>query len=980
MTTVTDRDIIEQIKQLNFNPSEIHRVILNGIQQSSAGITLYNPSNPMMATIESGILTSTAVLEEIQAITRPLYAPVVDNWEDLYLHQQDEDINEMNSQPSEATVNFFMSIEELKKKAVPLASNSDIKMIEFPRHTQITVGDYKLMLKFPITIRINSFGNISIKYDLSGEAVLGNITNALINYSFIRYNDIDAITFPVEVVQVELASSILPVSQTSGFRKVLKINDKLFKLKAYTRFNQNSEWIEIDVTRRMRALNKNRTTMQLIEGNNQVTIQIPIFYLINGMMGTEVRIEIYTTKGAVEHSLVNYNEASYSMKYFDYNNKNNQYAGILGSFSIMRIYSADSLVGGRNRLSFDEAKKRVINRSSISEGVPITELELSNKLLDYGMSSTKIIDDVTDRIYAASRLIPPPTSEITVTGVGCNVQTHQITFEELEALDTVRGNGNRLTVLPTTLYNVDNGVLKVVNNLDVQRYTNPALTTPEALATWANSNKLVYSPYFYVHDIAQNEYTVRPYRLDNPMITKKITVNENATLQLDASIYNYELFANEDLTGYTLYLGLAVGQNFKTLSVNNISLQITYLDDTGNNRYHLNGVLDTAIDASTGRPVGDNYIYRFDLTTDWDIDEDHNLILNDSRVPVPLEGTMDVFVIIKDYRPDGFIGTQMDSITSVSSLANYDGQTTQDALIQERLTIKLGTYMSNLWNRARTTIRDADYKRYTENVPATYTENVYKRDANGVIEYGYVDGKVVPLYLYRKGDVVEIEGVIQYKHRVGDIVLENGEPVYLNGLRGLTRQFDLVVMDGLYYLTTHTPTINYVKSVLNLIDGWVFNVLRDAISPELLERTTVYYHPKSTVGLIEVYTGNGVKTLVQSDQELYIQLYVGDVVYTNTDLRNSIEVSVKKIIQKVLESDSTISVSDLTRALMDNLGENIFGVDIKGFMNDEHNTITVVDSLTTPSLGKRLVVNSKLELVVEDSVEIEFIWHTRKTD
>lgn len=982
MTNITSRDITDQIKRLNFNPSEIHRVILQGIRENTEGaVTIFNPSNPMMQAIEPGILTPVAVLQEIKSITRAMYAPAADTWQELNLHMTDEDLNDLVSQPSGCTVTFFLSVAEINQKAIPLNGNEDVRVIEIPRHTQIRVGEYTLMLKFPFVIQVNRFGSISVKYDLSGEAILGRVRNALISHQFVRYNDIDAVSFPVEIVQVALSSQILPISPSSGFKQKIKLTDKLFKIKAYTRFSRDQAWIEIDTTRRMRVLNRNKATLQYVESNDQLIIQVPSFYTVNGMMGNDIRLDIYTTKGALEHPLVNYNEAAYKLDYFDPNNSNNQYAGILGSFSILKMYSADVLTGGRAGLDFNTMKDRVINRSTISEGLPITELELTNRLSDLGMSSTKVIDNVTDRIYAASRLVPPPTTNLTVTGIGCNVQTHQTTVTELAALSTVRDNGNRLTVLPNTLYNMVNGVLRVVDNNLVSTMIDPDVTSPETLSTWANQNELVFSPYFYVHDTANNEYEVRPYRLDSPDILGKVTVNENPTLQLSAGVFNYQIVANSDLSGYTLYLGIAVGKEFKEIPLSDISLQISYTDTSGENRYYINGELHTPIDVNTGRPVNDQYIYRFDFKTNWDINKEHQLIMSDSFLPVPLESEMDVFIIVKGYRPTGFTGTAMDNIINIYSLANYDGQSPQSALIQERLTVKLGAFMSNIWRRARSTISAADFKRYEENIPLLYDDDVFKLDANDVPETWYNPDthKIEPIYLHRKGDpVFKADGTPEYKHRIGDIVMENGQPVYKEGLRGLARQFDIVVMDGLYYLTTHEATLAYVKSVLDTIDEWVFDILRDKITPELLERTSVLYHPKSTVGLIEVYVENGIKTLVKSDQEFFLRIFVGDSVYTNIDLRRSMEYTSKKVLQDVLETRSTISVTDLTKTISDNLGTNALGIELKGFMGDEYNTITVIDALTTPSIGKRLSVNSKLELVVEDNVEIEFVWHSKR--
>ena len=983
MASLTTENLVEKIKNVNFNPNEIVRLFLKAAEEITNGeMAMFDGSNPTALAIEAGVITPAAVLQEIQLLTRAFYAPAIDNMEDLLLHVQDEDLAAMTNQPGGATINFILSVDEIKRKAIPLENNPDIKVIEFPAHTQVNIGEYSLMFKLPFTIRINKYGNISVKYNMDHDAFLGRVRNAVINYEYTRLQGMEVIKIPVEAVEVSLSSEVISLSPTTGFIKRIALKNKFFKLKAYTRFDNNSEWIEIDTTRRLRVLNKNRTTLQVQAIENELILSVPSFYFNNRMIGNSIRLDIYTTHGAVEHPLINYNDGAYEIRYFDYNNKNNEYAGLLGSLNVLKAFSTDIITGGRDALSFDELKNMVVNRSTITEGIPITELEIANKLAGLGFSTVKVRDNVTERLFAASRLLPAPEKGTTVTGIGCNVQSFQTTFNELSQLATSRENGNRVTVLPTTLYNVNNGVLEVVDANLVSQLMDSTRTAPENLAAWANANNLVFSPYHYVHDIANNEYTVRAYRLDDPKVNSKITINENPTLQLDAGIFNYELVTKPDGSGYALLLGLAIGENFKELDPANISVQIAYLDETGENRYYLNGDLVMAIDPNTGRPVDDNYIYRFDFNTNWDIDENHRLILNSGYLPLPLNVDMDVFIIVKDFAPTGFNKTEMDNIINVLSLDNYDGRGSQYALIQERLNVSFGKHMENLWVRSRTTIDAADVKRYEENVPAVYLDTVYARDRNMVIEMEYNDvtKRVEPKVLHAKGDPMfdEETGLPIYIHRINDTVLEHGQPVYKEGFRGLKRQFDLVVMDGLYYLTTHESTIQYVKDVLNVIDNWVFNIIGEQIKPELLERTAILYHPKSTVGLIEVFVESGVKVLVQSDQSLFVRFFVDKSVYSNMDLRNNMEVTAKTVIQKVLESKSTISHDDLTKELRNALGENLMGVELKGFMDDKYNTVTVANDLTTPSIGKRLSVNSKLELVVEDNVEFDFIWHGKK--
>lgn len=981
MANISTDDLMAKIAQYNFNPSEIVRLFLKATEEiTNGGVSFFDASNPTMLAVEAGVITPAACLQEIELLTRRLYSPAVDSWADLFLHMQDVDINEMTDQPGSVNVMFMLSVDEIRRRALPFNGNEDIRIIEFPAHTQVKVNDISLMFKYPFTIRINRYGNISVKYDLSSEGVLGTIDSAVINFEYTRFDNMDVIRIPIECVQVGLSSSVINVTPSSGFMHKVKLADKFFKVKAFTRFGDDDTWHELATTRRMKVLNKNQATLQIQVADGILLVKIPSFYFNNGMLGKSIRLDVYTTKGAIDHSLANYNDGAYQINYYDYNNKSNKYAGLLGSLSVLKVYSTDTILGGRNALTFNEAKNRVVNRSTITEGLPITELEINNKLSDLGFSTVKVKDNVTDRIFAASRLLPPPSDGLTVTGIGCNVQSYQTTIAELVKLKTVKNNGSRLTVLPTTLYNVDNGVLKVVDDTIVQDYIDPRKTAPENLSAWANANDLVFSPYFYVHDVSNNEYKVRTYRLDNPQVNSKITVNENPTLQLDAGVYNYQLIVKPDQSGYTLLLGLAVGTNFKEIPIGNISLQISYTDNGGTNRYYLEGSLATPIDSATGQPEGSNYIYRFDFNTNWDIDEDHRLILSDGYLPMPLETNLDVFIIVKDFEPAGFTKTAMDNIVNVNALDNFDGRGTQYALIQERLSISLGRYMENMWHRFRTTIDAADYKRYEENVPARYTSDVYKR-RNNIIETAYnsATGKVEPIVLFHKGDaVLDPETNLPiYTYKIGDIVKENGQPVYKEGLRGLKRQYDLIVLDGLYYLTTHENTVNYVKNILNVIDGWVFDILAAKVKPELLERTEILYHPKSTVGMIEVFVENGVKVLVQSNQSLYIKFFVNKAVHGNLDLRNTIEVTSKKVIQSVLESKSTISATDVTSALKAALGDNVMGIELKGFMGGVYNTITVVNELTTPSIGKRLSVNSKLELVVEDDVEFDFVWHNQ---
>ena len=227
MASLSTDNLIEKIKNVNFNPNEIMRLFLKATEELTNGeMSFFTADNPTVVAVEAGVITPAAILQEIQLLTRDFYAPAVDSWEGLFLHMQDEDYAVMTNQPGGATVTFILSVDEIKRKAIALENNPDVKVIEFPAHTQIVVGDYSLMFKLPFSIRINKYGNISIKYNLDNDPFLGRIRNAVINYEYTRLDGMEVIKIPIECVQVALTSQVIAVSPTPGFKQRIVIKHK----------------------------------------------------------------------------------------------------------------------------------------------------------------------------------------------------------------------------------------------------------------------------------------------------------------------------------------------------------------------------------------------------------------------------------------------------------------------------------------------------------------------------------------------------------------------------------------------------------------------------------------------------------------------------------------------------------------------------------------------------------------------------------
>lgn len=969
------------IKSLRANPTNIQGLICDVLEQSSNGeIRIVDPSNPMVFALETSVVNACNTIEEIENITRPMYKANVTSWDDLYLHMNDDDYLGRFASPGQATIMFFFSLDELKQVALPIYEGSEIKKLTIPRNSRIRVSGTVLTLLYPIDITIAPYGAYTVKYNVERKNPVQSIRDTLIQSEIRRDKQVEYLYFQVPMLQLDVITSTTVLSGIDGYQSELKFTDKFLYCRAYMR-NENENWQEIGVKHTPFHIDVTQPTLVVKVKDASVEVHFPQIYKNNGMLKDNLRIDIYTTQGDVNIPLGNLTQGSFETTWVDYDDvTKNKFSAALNGFSNLKIGSADEVTGGSEGRSFNEQRRRVVNRSNITDQLPITSEQLTNKLTDLGFSAVTVLDNVTDRKILASRLLPAPTDSSTVTGIGCSIQNQSISLAELAThTQTVRSNGPRLTVLPSTVYTLDNDLVKVVDHNQVATWRNPNLTSLDSLVNIVNSGRYFFSPYHYVHDTAGSEYAVRAYRLDNPSITGKVVDNENTSLLLTSNISGYFIEVNADSSGYKLYVQLEVSQSFKSLNVANVFMQMRISDENNRSYYWFNGKLETAVDSSTGRPLQDLYVYSFDLPTNWDINEKHQILIGDSEIPFPLESAVNLYTIVKDHFPAGAYQTSMDKDVKVSSLAGYNSNSLYTTVICERMSLKLGAHLEHLWTRARSTITADMYERYAVNIPSIYEQNVYDADANGnpIFTYNSELQKLDYVIIHHAGDpVLDEDGQPQYKHQAGDVVLDvNGEPVIVGGQKGILRQFDMFLLDGKYYFATHEATITYRESIKDTVDSWMVDLIKEMVSGELLGRTDIYYYPRSTVGDLKLLTDGNKEIYVPADQRFKVIYSVSETVDKNEDLKKNITRTTIATLYEVITSSTTISHSKITKALEDAIGNDQLGVSIEGWMEDKYRTVSILDQSVSPSIAKRLVITSNLELIVEDDVDVTFIVH-----
>ena len=184
-------------------------------------------------------------------------------------------------------------------------------------------------------------------------------------------------------------------------------------------------------------------------------------------------------------------------------------------------------------------------------------------------------------------------------------------------------------------------------------------------------------------------------------------------------------------------------------------------------------------------------------------------------------------------------------------------------ILSESIRIRLGHHLKWLWSRARTYADEVIYKRYTENVPMLYEEDVYAKDAVTGSIINIVDGKVKYNLVHRKGEqMTDNDGQLVWKHRQGDIMLDNnGQPI-IDRPRDIIRRLELMVIDATYWFATDDIAIEYRNELVDLFIDWIVSDLTP-INEKTLEQTGIYYYPSATMGQLKVMYNEGIETYIK---------------------------------------------------------------------------------------------------------------------
>jgi hypothetical protein len=966
MTTLTT--LKEQIQSYRYNPTKIQSAVLRMVREVSKGeLDIVDPSNPFVFLVEAAATVGASTMTESANNNRKQYAKAAQNFNDLYRHMHYGDFDDIFALPS--SVGFVMGFnkEELIARMVQVPG-TDIRKIIIPRNTTVTVGDTLFSLQYPIELRQMSHGGLQVVYDVEKTSPLKNIESNIIEWKPFRNGDgTEMIMFPVALDQFSIRSYNETITAAMKFSVTKSISDQFYYCRVWREVALNV-WEEIETTYSQDIYNNNAVTAIVKVADKQVTVEIPIVYIKSGMISGKVRIDVYETKGPLSLDLSGFDQRQFVINWQAVDkSEQNEFVSPLKAMNTAVAYSGGQTKGGRNAMTFEALKERVISNGFGPKLLPITPAQAQKRLERQGYNIVKSIDNVANRVFAATRPMPLPRDTDLITSASAGVHTLTETIERLGILSTAYQNNECVTLSPKTLYRIERGILKVCSDSEVA-LLNSMPGDKKALAITEGS--YFYSPFHYVLDTDHNTFASRAYYLDTPKINSRSFIAENDLTLLQVSTGSSQIRRTE--SGWEVIIVTRSSQEWKDLGDEEVFVNMGFQPDRSGDYAYVPGVF-------LGKTEEGERAYRFDIKTSYDIDANNGVQLTNAMMyeesaqflRTKLQQEFDLFYSTTRIMPSTWSPASFDPMIGLFLLPFGSV-----GISRERLDITLGYALTNLWTRGSTVVGEADYAKWDVDVPATYENDVYETDPVTGASFKIIDGELVYTKTHSAGDPVMRDGEQVYKYRKGDIKRDAyGKPMVVGGRR-LTRQIDLFLLEAPYYFATNKAALDYRQQLVDTIVQWIAEDLK-VIGQALLDKTSIFFYPVQNVGTVDVIHGPGLKSTINAGQFFNLKVYVRDAVYKNDKLRDSLSRITVLTINDCLKA-KTVSNSQIIDALKKAYGTDVLSFDIEGLGGEAKLAIcTMTDDSARLTLRKRLEYRADQTFALREDVNVEFISHER---
>lgn len=963
----------QDLENLGNNPQRGINLVINEVENNyfAGTVSLNSKAHPAILMIDLILAGDHGFINRLADAHSKIFMDHARNVTDLSRNMSDEDRFGLFAMPAESTMQFAINVDSFQDiaKDFTIQNGSSVtigKKILIPKDTVIPVTGYPFTVNNGIEIRYTERTGYQVVYDDTYNNPFSPIETNLLVKDFKISNGRKYLIIDIPVKQLDIkATENITSNEGSGCRGVIEYPDYLYGVRAF--LVKNNVLTEILVTYNQDVFNPLTPTLALglDTVNKRFNYEMPDVYVSNGLGTGTIRIYTYTTKGILEKDLRDTPTKDISPLYQDFTygvGNLNDYSAPLRNAPGVAWVMAGTIAGGSNPIPFNTIKQNLINGRR-SRATPITEDNLEGRVEEYGYSAVRVIDYMTRRSYSVSKELPVQSNKGFYAPMSCYVGSHLGSANDLIASGVVLDNGQRITIPHNVLFDITNPTIKLVNQITKNSYL--SMTNPQLVDLMVNST-LVYTPFYYVMDMTNQQAVLRTYHLDGPVVNKQTFTSETSSLGIELGVGSIAIDHQDD--GYLVTVITKSSDAYKQIDNNLLGVQLSIEPQDTNSLASIKGEL-TRITEDKER------VWEFKIGSSFDIDVNDIIYFNNftqfgsvqSRTGSALKTDLTfIFTVTGDP-----LVNPSDTNAKIDSTLFADEQV---AIIETKYNVTLGKLLGNLYSRIRPLVGEAQYLHYSADVPVTYEANVYKRDpVTGNLVFDVNKEVVIE---HKAGDVKYNEdGTPQLLYRGGiDIVYENGVPVEV-APRDLKHHWDFIAFDANYFFSDDVYDVDFRLASKNYFTN---NINQDMVgfSSIALDRTTLFYQPRSKLGYQKVVINNNLESFLKQDLSFTVTFYLTANGFTNQNLKDALTKKTPQVINEALFNSTTIGVSNFTGELMTNAGQEVVSVKISALSGDsEVDVISNVDSLTGFSVRKELALTGDGGLSVKETIDTIFMQH-----
>lgn len=952
MKTTATATLLNNMQLYYSNPSAALTNTLNVLEEALDGMDIVDVTNPFVALLECAATGHAAHILKSESLNRHAYPKLALTHDDLYHHIADSQYIGIFGLPSICNVVVMVPLSSIKNNAISVGGSST-KTIVIPGGTKFTIkGNVTLEVGYPIHISVLPNGIVTARYDNSISNPLLPINTNAVESRKVTFAGVDYFQLVIPCLQTNTTSTVFALNELSSFTQNIPFSDYYVHLRAYISRN-GGDWVEIQTTHSPKVYDVRSPTVKLGLQNSAVNVMLPDIYQSLLLSGNALRVDVISTKGNITDDLKQVETGAWAYTFIDHNTIVSHPAiAPLKKINDIIVYSTDSLWGGQLPITFEELRNTVIyNGSSVS--VPIRPSDIVLHLNRRGYSAKKIIDTVTNRVYVGCKPLPAFRTDTTaITPLGTNQLVNFKTTDPAIAGAFNKHQTNRITVLPSTLYKLENDNVAVVQDSKLTALL--AMSTGQLLDE-LNNNCYLCSLFYYVLDYSELVFRTRVYHLDDPTITGRTLEAVNEKNDYGLATMSVAIANNGNRYTVTVIASVPSGTN-------GLVCQLRAKDEINDTYGYI---------SSTGVITGIAAVYTFDLYTKFDVSSKDLLFIKmlsssniEIEVPVKLENVFDMFYFMEGDN------TGLETVFG-SQYSDYNYNNTI-GIAHETVTVKFGENMKLLYCPAKELLPTPTYQAYTVDVPDVYTEPVYASGPYGRL-YTIVDDHVEFIIEHQVGDPrLDDNGDPIMLHRMGDPILDYSGKMIPTSSDALVsvKQCGVTLVDAKFRFSTDPAIKTYLKTIPVKINEYLNKEIQP-LSIKMNELTHLYYTPPGDIKHVSVNLGNNTYGYVPPLVAVDITFIVTEYASENSDITDGITERATAAVSKML-SGKTLSVSMLISTLMSIDKDSIVGCTVNRFLPNGINYMTVVEDGVNLSLETMLYVKEDGYMSIGEKILITY--------